>query len=402
MIANSILLLLCFFFTLENVFSLPTKRIVFGQSAVFSGPAKDLGADMQNGLLTAFEEANRKNTIPGYTLALKSYDDGYEPDRAINNTTKLIREDNVFAIIGAVGTPTSKAAQPVAQKYGKMFIGAFTGAAFLRVFNPKIINVRASYDEETEKWVAYAVDKLGLRRVALFYQDDSFGMAGFNGVTAALKKRGLELVGEGTYVRNTKAVKTAALDILESKPQIIFMVGTYAPCALFIKLIKELSQDPHNHSWLKPFEGLFVNISFVGANSLAKELGSQSENVLITTVMPIVSDMSYDIVKDFNKAFEAFSPGKPLTFVSLEGYAVGRFIINVLGQIEGEITPEAFENKIYSQKHFNVGGLTLSFSKENKDNQGLSEKNIFFVSMNPDGKFEYFNEAKRKNVSKKV
>jgi len=129
-------------------------RIVFGQSAAFKGPAAALGLGVRQGILAAFEEANAEGGVNGRKLDLVSYNDGYEPDKAIENTKKLLKEDNVFALIGGVGTPTSKATQPIASDAKTPFIGPFTGAEFLRSpYKRTVINVRASYFQETEAMV---------------------------------------------------------------------------------------------------------------------------------------------------------------------------------------------------------------------------------------------------------
>lgn len=129
-------------------------EITFGQSAALSGPAEALGAGMRLGILAAFEEANAAGGVHGRKLSLTSLDDGYEPDRAIANTNALIDGNRVFALIGAVGTPTSKAAQPISTSKNVPYLGPFTGAGFLR--DPSfgnVINFRASYAQETEAWV---------------------------------------------------------------------------------------------------------------------------------------------------------------------------------------------------------------------------------------------------------
>jgi branched-chain amino acid transport system substrate-binding protein len=98
--------------------------VVFGQAAVLQGPAAALGTGMRAGIQAAFEEANRQGGIQGRKLKLISIDDGYEPDKAIAATKKLIEEDKVFALIGPVGTPTSAATQPIATAAKVPFIGA--------------------------------------------------------------------------------------------------------------------------------------------------------------------------------------------------------------------------------------------------------------------------------------
>ncbi|MCK5551255.1 MAG: ABC transporter substrate-binding protein, partial [Hyphomicrobiaceae bacterium] len=261
-------------------------KIVFGQSAAFKGPAAVLGLGMREGILAAFNEANAAGGVHGRKLELVSYNDGYEPEKAIANTERLIGDDKVFALIGEVGTPTSKAVQPITTEQSVPFLGPFTGAAFLRDPSLRnVINVRASYDQETEEWIERLTGELGLSRIAILYQDDSFGRAGLKGVTKALEKRGLNPVAEGTYMRGTTAVKRALLAIRKGSPQAVVMVGAYKPCAEFIKLAHTIKLDT-----------IFVNISFVGSKALAEELGQDGKGVVVTQVVPLPNDVDIPLV----------------------------------------------------------------------------------------------------------
>ena len=189
-------------------------KIVFGQAAALDGPASALGQGMREGLLAAFAEANKAGGVKGHKLELISVDDGYEPNKSIAAAKQLIDQDKVFALVGSVGTPTSVAVQPIAAEAGVPFIGAFTGAEFLRdPYKPGVVNVRASYFQETETMVEHLTKDLGVTRIAIFYQDDAYGQAGLAGVKRALDQRHMQLVSEGTYERNTTAVKGALLSI---------------------------------------------------------------------------------------------------------------------------------------------------------------------------------------------
>jgi branched-chain amino acid transport system substrate-binding protein len=349
-------------------------RIVFGQSAAFAGPAAALGLGMRAGILAAFGEANTAGGINGRRLELVSYDDGYEPDKAIQNTNRLIKDDQVFALIGEVGTPTSMAAQPIATEAKVPFIGPFTGAAFLR--NPdlgNVINVRASYDQETEAWIEHLTTDLKLSRIAILYQDDSYGRAGLSGVVHALDKRGMKLVAEGTYRRNTTAVKTALLAIRKGDPQAVVMVGAYAPCAEFIKLAKQIKVD-----------AVFVNISFVGANALAKELGKEGAGVVVTQVVPFPWDTSLPLVAQYQAALRAATPDAEPGFVSFEGYMVGRLAVQTLNELGHDVTRAGLLATIQKVGTFDLGGIQLHYGP--KDNQGMDQ--VFFTVMQADGSFK--------------
>jgi ABC-type branched-subunit amino acid transport system substrate-binding protein len=346
--------------------------IIFGQAAVLEGPASALGLGMQQGLNAAFNEINAKGGVHGRKLKLISVNDGYEPDRAIAATKKLIEEDKVFALIGPVGTPTSAAAQPIATAAKVPFMGAFTGAGFLR--NPKlenVINVRASYDAETEAWVKHLTEDLKISKIAIFYQDDAFGRAGLSGFKKAMDKRNMTIAAEATYERNTVAVKSALLSLKRAEPEAVVIVGAYKPVAEFIKLSRKTGFNP-----------VFVNISFVGANALAKELGPDGKGVIVSQVVPFPGDTSLKVVADYQAAIKQ-AGGEP-EFVSLEGYLAGRLAIAALEKAGKDVTRESLIKTIKDTGKFDIGGLPMTFSAEK--NEGLEK--VWMTIIEGDGSFK--------------
>ena len=346
--------------------------ILFGQVAALNGPAQALGQGMREGILAAFEEANRAGGINGRKLELKSIDDGYEPEKTIEATNKAIKEDKVFALVGAVGTPTSRAGQPIATAAKVPFIGPFTGAEFLRnPFNRYVVNIRASYFQETEAWVEHLTNDLGVTRIAILYQDDAFGLSGLAGVKKAMEKRNLSLVAEGTFKRNTIAIKSALLEIMKSQPQAVVTVGPYKPIATFIKLARQLKVD-----------ATFVAISFVGSDSLAQELGSEGAGVVVSQVVPFPGDKSLPVVASYHSALAAVNEKSKPGFVSLEGYLAGRLVVEAIRRIPGEPTRDAFLDAI-EREPFDLGGMKLTFSAT--QNQGSNQ--VYFTVLQSDGFF---------------
>src|SRR6202790_2104940 len=297
-----------------------SNRILFGHAAALEGPSSALGRGMRQGILAAFAEVNAKGGVHGRRLELISRDDGYDPDRSIIQTVKLLDEDKVFALIGAVGTPTTSVTVPIAKAKNVPFIGPFTGAGFLRAPElQNVVNIRASYGAEAEAWVKHLTEDLHIKRIAIFYQDDSYGRDGLAGVKLALEKRGMELTAESTFERNTKAVRSAVRTLRRAEPEAVVMVGTYAPSAEFIKLARKSGFNP-----------VFVNISFVGATALARELGPVGEGVIVSQVVPFPWDASVKVVADYQAAEKALDPDLKPDFVSLEGYLSGRLVAAAL------------------------------------------------------------------------
>jgi branched-chain amino acid transport system substrate-binding protein len=346
-------------------------HIVFGQAAAMSGPAAALGQGMRLGLLAAFAEANRLGGVHNRKLELIARDDGYEPDTSITMTKELIEKDGIFALVGAVGTPTSLATEPLAVAAGVPFIGAFTGAEFLRKpFKSDVVNVRASYYEETEALVDHLVRERHFSRIAVLYQDDSFGEAGLSGVQAALGQRHMNVAAEATFERNTTAVKLALLSIERARPEAVILIGPYKPCAAFIRLAHVLNEHP-----------VFAAISFVGSDRLAAELGPEGQGVVISQVMPSPEDQTAPLVARYRHALEAFDPKASPGYVSLEGYLVGRLIISALEQGPKEPTREALLATIFHHE-FDFGGMRLTYRPDS--NRGSSA--VFLTMIDTDGR----------------
>ena len=336
-------------------------RILFGQSAAFSGPAQELGKNMQLGIQAAFHEANEAGGVHGRRLDLTFMDDGYEPEAAAINTHALIENEHVFALIGAVGTPTSRSATPVADEAGVPYIGPFTGAEFLRSPDlPTVLNLRASYYQETEEMVARLTSDLGIERIAVMYQDDSFGRAGYNGVVLALDRRGMEPAAIGLYPRNTTAVKTGLLELRQGDPQAVILIGAYEPVAALISWARHTGMD-----------AIFMTVSFVGSNALADELGEGGAGVYVTQVVPFPTDDSIPAVAAYLEALSAFDPGAVPGFVSFEGYLAGRLAIAGLEKCGRDVDRDCFLNRLWDAGDFSIDGFQLRYGRG--DNQGSDE-----------------------------
>ena len=354
--------------SLQGVFE---DRILFGQSTALTGLNQASGNGMQLGLLAAFKEVNDEGGVHGRRLDLITLDDGYEPELTVQNTLRLINDDHVFALIGAVGTPTSRVAVPLCEIYRVPYIGPQTGAAFLRENNPYVVNLRASYNQETEQMVAFLTGEGGTEKIAILYQDDSFGRAGYNGARAAMQRRGLTLIAEGVYRRNSLDVRTALIDIRDSEPDAIIMIGSYLPSAEFI-------------SWAKTIglKALFINISFVNSNALAQALGDQGEGVMVTQVVPLPTGEELPIAAAYRAALKDRDATAEPQFISFEGYLVGRLAIRALEEAGPDVNRAKFLRMIRSMDNIDIDGFHLNYVD---DNQGSDQ--VFMTELRSDGSY---------------
>ena len=346
-------------------------EVVFGQSAALSGPARELGTGMRLGLEAAFAEVNAVGGIGGHRLSLVSLDDMYEPEAAVANTRELIGKHDVYALVGAVGTPTSRAAQPVTGDAAVPYLAPFTGAEFLRNVKERsnVVNVRASYFQETAEIVARLTEDLDIERIGILYQDDSYGRAGLAGVRRALDAHGLPLVAEANYPRNTEIVKRALLDLRRYDPEAVVIIGAYKPAATLIRWARKVD-----------FKPVFVNISFVGTSALAEELGADGAGVYITQVVPFPFDTGIAVVERYQKALAASASDVEPGFVSLEGYLAGRLVVEGL-RLAGPGAPRAkFLEVLRNAPPIDLGGFELEYGE--RDNQGSDRVYLTVIDAN--------------------
>jgi ABC-type branched-subunit amino acid transport system substrate-binding protein len=324
------------------------SQILLGQSVALTGPAQELGKDMQLGASLYFNQVNNQGGVHGRKIVLKTLDDGYEAARAAENTRKLIKDEKVFALFGYVGTPTSAASLPIFTEAKVPFVGPFTGAELLRTpVNPYVFNVRASYYDETEAIVQH-LTAMSINNIAVFYQNDAYGQAGLAGVERALKKRNLEVVSKGTVERNTVDVKKAVQDISKANPQAVVMISAYKSCAAFIRETKAAGKTPG-----------FWNVSFVGSKALAKELDKEGRGVQISQVVPFPWDQTVPVVKEYRKLLEE-AKGEP-GFGTLEGFIAAKVMVEGLRRAGKNLNRDNFIKAMESIQEYDVGGFRVSF-----------------------------------------
>jgi branched-chain amino acid transport system substrate-binding protein len=329
------------------------SQIVLGQSVALTGPAQQLGLDMQLGANLYFNQVNARGGVNGRKIVLKTLDDGYEADRAAANTKKLIYDEKVFALFGYVGTPTSSASLPIFTEAKVPFVGPFTGAELLRTpVNRYIFNVRASYWDETEAIVQH-LTAMSVNRIAVFYQNDNYGQAGLTGVQRALKRRNMEINGLGTVERNTVDVAKAVDQIKKANPQAVVMISAYKSCAAFIKEMKKGGANP-----------TFWNVSFVGSKALAKELDKEGRGVQISQVVPFPWDGSVPVVREYQKAM-AEAKAEP-GFGTLEGYIAAKVMVEGLRRAGRKLDREGLVRAMESIVDYDVGGFKVSYGPNNR------------------------------------
>ncbi|MBS1159680.1 MAG: transporter permease [Proteobacteria bacterium] len=349
--------------------------ITLGMSAPLTGPNGAYGLDMRQTIQNYFEQINKSGGINGRRLDLTALDDGYETERTIANTKTLINDKHVFALLAYYGSsPTTEAMNSVFGPARVPLVGTISGAATLREpissnANARyMFNVRASYADETEAIVNQLVS-LGLKSIAVFYQNDGFGKSGLDGVTQALKKHKLTPSAVGTVERNSLDVGKAVEPIAKANPQAVIMVTLYKPTAAFVKAMKKVGQNP-----------MFMTLSPVGTEQLVQELGPEARGIGISQVVPYPWNDIVPIVREYQRL--PGSKAGSYSYYGMEAYLMARTMVEGLRRAGKDLSREKLLTALEGLSNTDFGGYRINYGSNTR--QG--SRHVELTVVGPGGK----------------
>lgn len=358
----------------RSVPGVTATTIVIGQSAPLSGSNRELGEDIRDGVLAYFKKVNDQGGVYGRRMELATLDDGNDTKRSAANTQKLIEELRVFALYGYASATLSRPALPLVEQFKVPFIGPFTGAAPMRVFNKYVYNIRASYADELEKIVDH-YSLFGIKRFAIVHYDDAVGKANYGIVARALKQRGLTPVSVAAFKdRRNPDIAGGVRAVLKGKPDVVILTTLYKTSADFIKAARRAGSTAQ-----------MVSNSFPGASPLAKELGSDGPGVAVSQVVPPVTKASVPVVAEYREAAEKLLNRKDYSFTSLEAYIGAKVIVEAVRRAGPKITRESFMRALDSMSGYDTGGFIVGFSPKDHNGSAFVELTI----IGKDGTFKY-------------
>lgn len=328
-----------------------SDKIILGQSAAFTGPAAQLGIQFHAGAKLHFDQLNAQGGIGGRSVEIRKLDDGYEPERCAENTRKLL-DDEVAALFGYIGTPTSIAALPLAAKAKVPFIAPFSGAMALRTpQNRYAFHIRASYNDETAL-IVRQLHNVGITKIAVFYQNDAYGKAGLDGVTLALAELKLKPLATATIERNSTDVAKAVATIHAAAPEAVIQISAYQASAAYIRAARKAG-----------YGGGFYNVSFVGTQALADALGKDGAGVVVSQVVPSPYSGSKPISREFVEAARKTNGAVQINFSSMEGFLAAKIMAEGLRRNGGKTGAEGIISALESINGQPFGGFNVNFSR---------------------------------------
>lgn len=327
------------------------NRIVFGQSAVLSGPLAENGVQYMRGIQLYFDQVNKKGGVHGRKLELVSLDDAYNPKKAEENTRQLIEEKQVFALFGYTGTGSTAAALPLAEEQQVPMIAPYTGADSLRAkVSPVLYHLRPGYGEEMRKIVEHQTT-LGIRQIAIVYQDDNFGKAGLKGFEAAMQQYGLKPVGV-LAVDPAKLAESSAASAAE--------LLKLRPMAVVLATAGKVSSAVIAESVKRGVRPQFVGLSAISAAQLVGDLKNEAAGVIVAQTMPSPWSGKHRIVRQYREALT--EQGGEAHYVSLEGYIAARLLVDALRRTGKNPTRSGLLSTLGETRQLDLGDFVIDYS----------------------------------------
>jgi branched-chain amino acid transport system substrate-binding protein len=345
----------------QGVPGVTDKEILIGSCSALEGPSHFLGTETVTGAKAYFSMIDEAGGVDGRKLKLVSYDDSYDPAKTETCFNRLM-EQKVFALGFFVGTPTAVKYVPMAESNKIPLVGLFTGAQTL--YTPLrhwVVNVRASYFDETREQIEGLWGTLGYKKIGVIYPEDAFGAAVLEGVKAALKAHGVEPIAAASYQRQTAQVGGAIDTVRAANPEAVVVVGPSNTVAPILK-------QSHAKGW----QPLFLTVSFVGTDELILEAGADAEGMVITQVVPPYYLTELKTVALYRRTLAKYIPSAHPNFVSLEGFVDAMVLVEGLKRAGKDLTREGLIRGIESIHELDLGlGPQLKLNYSSKEHKGF-------------------------------
>ena len=339
-----------------------SSEIRLGASQVLSGPLGSQTLQYGEGARLLFESVNAAGGVHGRKITFTTLDDGFDVKRAVENTRKLLDEDKVFMLFNSTGTAQTAAVLPMLKEKKTILFGPVTGASGLREkYNPYLFHVRASYAIEAQHMLSQ-LKRIGVKRVALFYQDDGLGKALLAEVKKASEAEGLPLVAVVKSDPAAPDMAAAANTIAEAKPQAVIVGTAGLTFTNFIKAVQDTNTHPS-----------FYGFSVASPDLIKSQLKGKARGIILAQIMPSLRNTTIPVVVEYLKVLKAKSPNAVPSASQFEGFVHARLLVEGLRRTGRDLSTDAFIKAMEDSREIAFGRFTAQYSPESHNGSSYVE-----------------------------
>ncbi len=321
---------------------------VVGQSAPLSGQNAKFGQDIRDGAAAYFSMVNATGGVQGRSLELITLDDKNDRKQAGENAKTLLANKDLLALFGFASATLSLDAMPQAVTSRVPFFAPFSGASAVRVNNPVLFTLRASYEEELDKMLTFWTN-LGVSRVVVVHYNDEVGKQNLEVVTQKLKKIKLEPLAL-PLARNAVVGAAEVQALIALQPGVIINTVLSGPAGKLQKDLFELKRVIPTSS-----------LSFVGADQFITATGPAGAGVSISQVVPNASS-PLPAVRECAKALEAAGSKVAMNSTQLEACLSAKVLVEGIRRARKPVTAQSVLAALSNLGVYDLGGYSISFA----------------------------------------
>jgi branched-chain amino acid transport system substrate-binding protein len=337
------------------------NELVVGAVLPMTGDSAQYGDAMSKGTKLAIDEYNASK--PAVPIKLVVEDSQGKPKEGLNATTKLVKQDNAQAILIAF-SGVIMSSLPVATDNKVVMVNGPANSPKLRGASPYLFNVAVLSDQEGKYLAETAYNKLGGRRVAIFYTDNDSGKGFMQVFSDRFKELGGEVVLAEPHQQNANDFRTSIQKAKRCKPDLAFIAAYYKEGAFLLTQADEAGFKP---KWL--------SYAAIESPELIKIAGKSAEGLVFSQV-GFDKSKPTDSQTRFINAFKAKYNEDPGVWAA-QFYDAATVATNSLKQFTQKPTGEQLRNAIASAATINGAGGPVSF-----DAQGLNKRDVLLKTVN--------------------
>ncbi|ACB86285.1 ABC transporter substrate-binding protein [Natranaerobius thermophilus] len=355
-------------------------EILVGSVGPQSGPFAFMGSPYYAGMESYFKTINEEGGVDGREINLKVQDDEFEPDNAISGMETLIYEEEVFAIVGQLGTPGILATMDMVREEGIPSVYFGGGASEFREAGENFFPVQPIYDYEGKLMAEYAIDEFDADELVVIYANDDVGQDGLQGIKTGLEEMGREdALDADREISFNPGDTDFSSQIQLARDQDPDMVLLYA-----------LSDDAANI--LGDFEDASYEVPIMTTysntdDSFLEMAAPQAPQVMTELYSLGWLEMDEQALQPLNDAMEEYYPDEPINAYTMAGWVAAETFVAGLEEAGDDLTWDGYIDAM-NQLHF-TEGLAPEISYEPGVREGVTHMSVSeVVEENGEYRFE--------------
>ena len=344
----------------EEVGVTPTT-ITIGRVMPLGAPAFGAMARQHGGGAEACIAAvNAQGGVGGRRLVLKDRDDGYDGARAREQTRALVEDEKVFALLGAVGSPTLPPIMDVAEHHGVPLVGAASVGNEARTPTRKFVfPVRISAVGEASAIVRHQAT-IGSRRFVVLSSKEAYGPAGAAAFATALRDAGF--TGQDIAFAASDDPRQVAQRLVDANPDVVLISVLPRPYAAVARQVDALGAHPRT-----------FGLSVISIEDLSAALGPLAEGIALSQVLPSPTSHSSMLAIEFRRALAAHAPAIAPSYHALEGYLEARVLVEGLHRAGNDLTRARLVAALESFTPHDFGGVLVRYGAADRTGSTFSD-----------------------------